>query len=174
MPTPKLPYNVCMGLELFKTLPNYAEFKNWAQAVNITENVTGPYPNDRNCLHWSFTVTEPVLNHVGTMHGGMVFYFLDIFTSLHLFGIIGPVQHVSLRMSGTFMKAIPKGQKVVLKTYVPKFGKSIAFLEAVIVDAENPKVTYVKATHMKMILSRMKFDIPPNSMKKLANGNSKL
>lgn len=137
------------------TDPKAPQYKLWFQHCKMElDNITGPDPSDRNSLTWPFTAESMSLNRHGTLHGGVAVKLIDTFSSLHLSGLIDSTAHVSVNLNVSFLKAVPGGRRVLLKTYVVKHGRSMAFLEARIVDAADPSMVYVTATHSKAVLAR--------------------
>eukprot|EP00331_Platyophrya_macrostoma_P011051 CAMPEP_0176407904 /NCGR_PEP_ID=MMETSP0127-20121128/1659_1 /TAXON_ID=938130 /ORGANISM="Platyophrya macrostoma, Strain WH" /LENGTH=123 /DNA_ID=CAMNT_0017787139 /DNA_START=88 /DNA_END=456 /DNA_ORIENTATION=- len=92
--------------------------------------VEGPDISDKNCIVWPLTLTDQLGNVHGSLHGGVAAYLVDAITSIHLFLHDGRRSHVSVNLSLHYMKPVPLGEEVVLKTKISSVGGKVAFLEA--------------------------------------------
>ena len=96
------------------------------------------------------TISSSVANGYGTLHGGMTAWLIDSLTSIHL-TCIAAVNSVSVALNMTYLDSILVDQRVLVRSFVKRIGRQMAFLDADVVDARTGKVL-VMATHPKAVV----------------------
>lgn len=132
----------------------HPQYKIWLQehAGHNPGQISGPHAKDRNALYWPFVACAMSCNRHGTLHGGVAAKLLDTFTSMHYVAATGNFRNVTVNLNLTYLRAMPKGAKGTVVTYVQKSGKRLIMLEGRIVDSDDHGITYVSCTHTKAVL----------------------
>jgi acyl-coenzyme A thioesterase PaaI-like protein len=117
------------------------------------DDVQGPDANNKYCVVWPFVFKSELANLHDKLHGGMAAYLVDAVTSIHLALIDGRHQHVSMHLSLNYIRPVPIGETVLLKTFINGRGKTAAFLAAEFWSADD-KVIYLTATHSKIFVGK--------------------
>lgn len=115
------------------------------------DGIEGPDNSDKFTIVWPLTFSEQLGNVHGTLHGGIAAYLVDSITSIHLFLQDGRRSHVSVNLSLNYMRPVPLGCEVAVKTKVASVGGKLAFLEAEFWSADRSTL-YLTASHTKMFL----------------------
>lgn len=123
-------------------------FKSSTLAV---DDIRGPDPNNNHCIVWPLVFKAELANLHDKLHGGMAAYLVDAITSVHLALIDGRQQHVSMHLSLNYIRPVPIGETILLKTYINGRGKTAAFLEAEFWSGDE-KTVFVTATHSKIFV----------------------
>ncbi|CUI15456.1 Hypothetical protein, putative [Bodo saltans] len=117
------------------------------------DDIRGPDASNKHCVVWPFVFKSELANLHDKLHGGMAAYLVDAITSIHLALIDGRQQHVSMHLSLNYIRPVPIGETVLLKTFINGRGKTAAFLEAEFWSADD-KVIYLTATHSKIFVGK--------------------
>ena len=104
---------------------------------------------------YSLTVTPPLCNKAGNLHGGAAATILDNLTSTALLTIARPgfldAGHVSRTLTTTYLRPVPPGEYRV-ESEVVSAGKTLAHVRGAIVTLDG-KVC-VTCTHDKYVFTR--------------------
>lgn len=112
----------------------------------------GPDMANKAAVTWPFTFKPELGNIHEKLHGGVAAYIVDAITSVHLALVDGRHQHVSMHLSLNYIKPVPLGEEVHVRTFINGSGKTVAFLEAEFWSADG-KVLFLTATHSKIFLN---------------------
>lgn len=124
--------------------------------------IDGPIATDADAYYWRLTLNKFVSNVQGFLHGGAAAYIVDTLTSFHMLFVDDRRTHVTINLHMNYIRKIPIGTNVVVKTYIRSRGKRTAMLEAVFVDAADSTIVYLSGQHTKMFYRK-----PPPSSGKL-------
>ena len=111
-------------------------------------------------LYWPFVATDTICNHRGTLHGGSASTLIDALSSLHARAVL-PGDHATVDLHLSFLRAMPRGTKGVVRTSIVKAGKTMLFLRGDVTSPDGSLV-YVLGTHAKAMLTKP-LSTPPRS-----------
>ena len=79
-------------------------------------------------------VTKAFTNRMGIIHGGAIFTWLDVVTSLAIYAFDKKehIASVSVHMDSDFINSAQIGQPLLFKAIVHKYGKNMAFTDCLI------------------------------------------
>jgi uncharacterized protein (TIGR00369 family) len=126
------------------------------------DSVTGPHAADSNALYFPFVAKGAMLNPGGKLDGGVAVEMIAILTTFHVSAVKRTPGHVSIALNVAYLRALPAGRKASLRSYIRKDGRHLTFVEAHIVDAEDPQLVYATATHIKAS-SRLEVTMKPQA-----------
>lgn len=90
---------------------------------------------------FALTVTSPLCNRFGTLHGGATAYLIDICTTLALAPIAAPgfwgSAGVSRTLSATYLRPAPQGMEVRVVAEVVQAGRRTCSLRARVEDGQT-------------------------------------
>lgn len=95
----------------------------------------------RSIVFFPVQCTADILNGHGTMHGGVAAFIIDSYTSMHLTssGLVGQQPHVTVNLNTEYLKPVALGTpSLYVMTRIVKAGRTLAFLEAAVVQATFP------------------------------------
>jgi|GEM_PF-115782 acyl-CoA thioesterase len=109
------------------------------------------------------TVQESHLNPYGTLHGGVVYSLADTAMGGALSTLLSERERcATIEIKINYLKVVREG-RLVCETRVRQKGKSIAFLEAVILDEEGAVAATASGTFRVFVPSRPKDGYGPSS-----------
>ncbi|KAL2913985.1 hypothetical protein HK105_206423 [Polyrhizophydium stewartii] len=99
-----------------------------------------------------FPVREPMLNPVGTLHGGALLMIADVTTSIAL-GFFHPegFASVSVDLTCQFVSSAKPGDSVDVRCVVTKAGRSMAFMRFEFTEPDRPDKVLASGVHTKFI-----------------------
>ncbi|KAF3018392.1 hypothetical protein E8E15_008053 [Penicillium rubens] len=126
----------------------YLNPKHWdvdARSCNLRfESATRGPPATVSFL---LTITPPLSNYMGNLHGGCAATLIDVLSTTILLGISEPGKFsfggVSRNLKVTYLRPVPTGTEVRLVCEVIHVGKRLALLRAEIQKAESGDVCVI-------------------------------
>ncbi|VDN41571.1 unnamed protein product [Dibothriocephalus latus] len=106
---------------------------------------------DENLLKCRFQVTKELGNSFRTLHGGYTATLVDFISSVDL-ARRGHLQHVSVELSTSYVKAAKMNSWVSVESNILKLGKTLAFCEVTLFDEASGSLL-AKGKHTKYMLS---------------------
>ena len=97
------------------------------------------------------TVTPPVSNAYGTLHGGAAATLVDIVSTLALLTLDSSRAGVSLELGVAFLSPAPLGSVLQVDAEVSKCGKRVGFTDTRISIKGSPSKVVVQGRHTKMM-----------------------
>ena len=95
-------------------------------------------------------------NLYGYLHGGITAFLVDMLTSLHLIAATGRAGHVSASLHISYLRPVPIGRQVVVRTTILSTGKRAAFLACRFTEADGDRSLLAKGEHLKLFVNSQK------------------
>ena len=136
--------------------------RNSAERLALTRRVLQAVPSDRfgvahrlvalgappDGVDFSLTVTPPIMNFLGSLHGGAIATVVDEATTLALIAA-GHFPGVSTAIDVQYTKGCAEGDVVRVEARVLRAGRTVAFTECRLYSTTNELLA--RGTHTKMI-----------------------
>ena len=101
-------------------------------------------------VDFSLTVTPPIMNFLGSLHGGAIATVVDEATTLALIAA-GHFPGVSTALDVQYTKGCAEGDVVRVEARVLRAGRTVAFTECRLYSTTFPNELLARGTHTKMI-----------------------
>ena len=101
-------------------------------------------------VDFSLTVTPPIMNFLGSLHGGAIATVVDEATTLALIAA-GYFPGVSTSLDVQYTKGCAEGDVVRVEARVLRAGRTVAFTECRLYSTTYPNELLARGTHTKMI-----------------------
>ena len=138
--------------------------RNSAERLALTRRVLQAVPSDRfgvahrlvalgappDGVDFSLTVTPPIMNFLGSLHGGAIATVVDEATTLALIAA-GHFPGVSTSLDVQYTKGCAEGDVVRVEARVLRAGRTVAFTECRLYSTTYPNELLARGTHTKMI-----------------------
>ena len=138
--------------------------RNSAERLALTRRVLQAVPSDRfgvahrlvalgappDGVDFSLTVTPPIMNFLGSLHGGAIATVVDEATTLALIAA-GHFPGVSTNLDVQYTKGCAEGDVVRVEARVLRAGRTVAFTECRLYSTTYPNELLARGTHTKMI-----------------------
>lgn len=105
-------------------------------------------------VRFPFVPAGAMLNPNGMLDGGVALEMLTMLGTEHTAAAVGGWNMASLNIALAYARPLPAGRRAEVRSWITKAGGRLVFLEAAIVDAADPGVVYVTATHIKHLFSK--------------------
>jgi acyl-coenzyme A thioesterase 13 len=106
----------------------------------------------RNTVTYRMTVSESECNIANNCHGGFIATAVDVVSTMSLFLHASGQPSVSVDLSVSYLKAIPKGTTVDFAGAVQRRGRTLAFLTCIVQDSNTPEIVYASGKHTVMFV----------------------
>ena len=138
--------------------------RNSAERLALTRRVLQAVPTDRfgvahrlvalgappDGVDFALTVTPPIMNFLGSLHGGAIATVVDEATTLALIAA-GHFPGVSTSLDVQYTKGCAEGDVVRVEARVLRAGRTVAFTECRLYSTTYPNELLARGTHTKMI-----------------------
>ena len=138
--------------------------RNSAERLALTRRVLQAVPSDRfgvahrlvalgappDGVDFALTVTPPIMNFLGSLHGGAIATVVDEATTLALIAA-GHFPGVSTNLDVQYTKGCAEGDVVRVEARVLRAGRTVAFTECRLYSTTYPNELLARGTHTKMI-----------------------
>ncbi|CAG0886213.1 unnamed protein product [Cyprideis torosa] len=99
-------------------------------------------------------INEKLLNGGGTLHGGAIATAIDSISTIGLMTVgEEAIPGVSVDLHVSYLSSVQEGDTVVLQSRLKKMGKTLAFLDVDVLDAETHKII-ARGSHTKFVGGR--------------------
>lgn len=106
------------------------------------------YDDNRKTCTIKCPITEPMLNELGTVHGGIHTYIADTAIG-HLLNYFSSVPHVTLEIKTSFLKSMSNGMLIAKASFVQE-GKTIIFSQCEISNEEGEIAAVTTGTFYRL------------------------
>lgn len=138
--------------------------RNSAERLALTRRLLQAVPTDRfgvahrlvalgappDGVDFALTVTPPIMNFLGSLHGGAIATVVDEATTLALIAA-GHFPGVSTSLDVQYTKGCAEGDVVRVEARVLRAGRTVAFTECRLYSTTKPNELLARGTHTKMI-----------------------
>ena len=138
--------------------------RNSAERLALTRRVLQAVPTDRfgvahrlvalgappDGVDFALTVTPPIMNFLGSLHGGAIATVVDEATTLALIAA-GHFPGVSTAIEVQYTKGCAEGDVIRVEARVLRAGRTVAFTECRLYSTTYPNELLARGTHTKMI-----------------------